>query len=365
MSSVIAQAPVRPQSPSSVKLHYIQALRGLAATLVLFDHILTTLIKYGDIPASYAPLFARLGGVGVSIFFVISGFIMMHMEGEGGHAPQAARTFLLKRIIRIAPVYWLATALSFVLLVLVKKPEPPIYLAKSLLFIPYFSSVEQAMYPVVAQGWTLNYEMVFYLAFAAAMMAPGRLGFLALTALFGALAALGATGIFGPTGNVGATVMGFYADPIILLFPIGMGVALAQRRWPRLFENSYPMLVAIGLVALDIMIFANASLHENALATLTTFAISIASVGVCAMHGGQPVGWSSRLWEMLGDSSYSLYLFHTLVLAVLNRTLDAHGLWRAGLYISTAFIVATGVAYAIYGFIEKPVTERLRRSLLA
>lgn len=95
------------------KFHHIQVLRAIAASLVILDHALGSLINYGGVADGYAPLFRHFGGAGVAVFFVISGFIMMHMSYDDIGSPQAARTFIRRRIIRIVPAYWLATFASF------------------------------------------------------------------------------------------------------------------------------------------------------------------------------------------------------------------------------------------------------------
>ncbi len=128
----------------------IQTLRALAALSVLFYHESST--KF------------TVGAVGVDIFFVISGFIM----GTIGYR-ETPLDFMMKRIIRIVPLYWLVTA-AVCLVSLI----PGVFhqfscdlpsLLQSLFFIPY---VNQAGHiePLMVPGWTLNYEMFFYAVFA-------------------------------------------------------------------------------------------------------------------------------------------------------------------------------------------------------
>ena len=106
------------------------------------------------------------GAAGVDIFFVVSGFIMVVTTMKRDMAPGE---FLLHRIARIVPVYWVVTILLFAIVMYGFKPVgimrmQPDWLAKSLLFIPF--DRDGRVEPIISVGWTLNYEMFFYLLFA-------------------------------------------------------------------------------------------------------------------------------------------------------------------------------------------------------
>lgn len=128
----------------------IQAMRGLAALSVIFHHI----------------YFIENGSFGVDLFFCISGFIMMYVT----HI--STEKFMIKRLIRIVPLYYSITFATFAGILIYpslfdKTIADPVYLLKSCLFLtPLFGGPEQ---PVVKVGWTLNYEMLFYLVIWIAM----------------------------------------------------------------------------------------------------------------------------------------------------------------------------------------------------
>ena len=131
------------------RLHFdgIQTLRGLAAILVVMEHI----------------RFFACGAFGVDIFFCISGFmIMLTTQNDTGY-------FFKKRLIRIVPFYWIMTLGSFALMLLFpsmfQASEATLSrLVKSLLFIP-FDMGSGVLQPLLRIGWTVNCEMFFYLLF--------------------------------------------------------------------------------------------------------------------------------------------------------------------------------------------------------
>jgi peptidoglycan/LPS O-acetylase OafA/YrhL len=158
--------------------YHIQALRGVAASLVVIDHALGPLVEHGILPAWFGPVSFSIGGLGVYTFFVISGFIMINMSYDDfGHLPKAF-SFATRRITRIVPTYWMATLLAFAIYTVLPLSRHPSWLDlfESLTFIPYSTGPTADMEPVLGQGWTLNYEMFFYALFAIALILPRRVG---------------------------------------------------------------------------------------------------------------------------------------------------------------------------------------------
>jgi len=140
-----------------IELKSLQILRAVAAISVVYFHI-------GSGP--YAPIptpIPTFGSFGVDIFFVISGFVMAMVVAKG----HSARSFAISRLTRIVPLYWILT--TCLLLLAAVKPDllssttaNLLNYLKSLCFIPYFKE-NGSLTPMLAVGWTLNYEMFFYL----------------------------------------------------------------------------------------------------------------------------------------------------------------------------------------------------------
>jgi peptidoglycan/LPS O-acetylase OafA/YrhL len=126
----------------------IQLLRAIAALSIVYLHCTT---------AGNYKLFST-GAFGVDIFFIISGFIIAYMVSKN------TENFLIKRIIRIVPLYFLATvAMTLTVMFfsgfLDNRTISISGFIKSILFIP---GPENSGLPILIQGWSLNYEMFFY-----------------------------------------------------------------------------------------------------------------------------------------------------------------------------------------------------------
>src|SRR5579864_5665311 len=118
--------------------HHIQALRGIAASLVVLDHAFGPLIEHGILPRWFDPVRFSIGGFGVSTFFVISGFIMITMAYDDFGYVGKSISFAERRILRIVPTYWIGTLLAFALYQVLSLSSHPSFLDlfKSLTFIP-------------------------------------------------------------------------------------------------------------------------------------------------------------------------------------------------------------------------------------
>lgn len=198
------------------QLYNIQALRGLAAMMVVLHHLAIP-IPFFD--ANDRSMFHH-GQAGVDIFFIISGFIMAYGALQGPDEPAA---FMRRRLIRIIPLYWLVTGIVFALTLTAPRLFPLITaswtaLAQSLLFIP------QPRPPVLLVAWTLNFEMLFYVIFAMGLVWTGRARFIVPVATIGALVLIGLTQVSQ------GYLFQFFTDPIMLEFCAGIGLALVCRR---------------------------------------------------------------------------------------------------------------------------------------
>jgi len=347
------------------KLHHIQALRGIAASMVVVDHAMGPLVKHGVLPTYFDTVRYNFGALGVDIFFVISGFIMIRTSGEDFGSLQNSLSFAMKRIIRIVPIYWVTTLLIFLFHTHVGGSANVYELFKSLLFIPYAAGDRLLMEPLLGPGWTLNYEMFFYALFSLALIFPRRIGLPGLFIAFAGITVGGAA--LRPLSDASnpSTILTFWSHPIILLFAAGVCIGSLERKFRGSFHLSYSFQIACILIASQVfavIVFRiPADLPFSGAALF--WAPDILAVAVCVVEAQASGSRFEFYAERIGDASYSTYITHVFVLAALNKVLPISTAVLSATYLIVALLGSNLVGIFVNRSFEIPVTSFLRNSL--
>jgi exopolysaccharide production protein ExoZ len=265
--------------------------------------------------------------------------------------PTTPVRFLRDRLERIAPVYWIATGVMVAGALAGFFPNMKLTLGHvlgSLFFVPHRSPSNGEIWPVLVQGWTLNYEMFFYAVFAGCLLLPSRTRLAALASVFVGLAG------FGLIGSSGNPVFATYTDPIILEFLIG---ALIGKLW---LEGRIPSpATGAALVVAALLGFAFVGVTYIGFGPLAFGPLAAALlIGVLALEKAGVVR-DLRPIRYLGDSSYSIYLWHTMAISVVAKLGPSLSIPAAPAMI---LAVAAGVAVGIgaYEMLEKPISAALK-----
>ncbi len=287
--------------------------------------------------------FVSKGVVGIDIFFVISGLVIF-LSTQKSDMP--ASRFILHRLIRIVPAYWLYTA-AMGLLLLAAAPMLPHQVIGwqnfllSLVFIPSENPGGYGLYPTLNVGWTLNYEMFFYVLFSMVFLFKQRHRPLIIAAaLFGVSEVLARAGV----------ISRFYGNDIIYEFLLGIGIGILYRRgWIR--EALWLPLagIAVGLYAIN---------HLTNDQRLLNWGLPSALI-VLSCISLEPYFRGSRLLKVLGDCSYSVYLLHVLVLYGGLLMAQRYGLSPYLVFAFCVPVIAIG-AWLSYEWIEKGMYRRLK-----
>jgi len=308
---------VAAESGATVKsdrIYSLQALRGIAAAMVVLAHA----IEHAPKVASNSVMLT--GRFGVEIFFVISGFVISYVAGSGVFRPGS---FLFRRVWRVVPLYWaltlLVAALAFAAPSIFKTTSFDLgYFIKSLLFIPDPLPGTTDYRPLFKLGWTLNYEMFFYLLIAALFWCRS----MTIRAI-GLSLVLGALVLAGFLLRPEPSMLAFYLSPKLFPFIGGVWAAVLWRR-NLIQDNAKPLAIVAALLfvgftgwAYQLPRSSNPYTYDHIIMSIAAF-MSVLLVLSCE-------GFFKRLrgstW--LGDISYSLYLVHMFVVgagwAVLNK----------------------------------------------
>jgi exopolysaccharide production protein ExoZ len=306
-----------------------------------------------------------LGWTGVAVFFVISGLIMVRSSYDSFGTLAQARRFWIRRILRIVPLYWLATIVFLIVALMRTNAVDVVEVIKSLLFVPYFSPRLSDMKPIVPQGWTLNYEMMFYAIFTLALILKRGWGLAWI--LFVLMGLVGCHVIFWPPSPYldPVTPFQFWTDPIILLFALGMIVGQLEQRAHRRHEVPCPIVCSLALIFLCVCAFVTlGGTFPLQIAWQLLFAVvAVCTVYVCTSGSAAAAGRAEQVLETAGDASYSTYLIHPLVLMAFAT---AWGALPRSTQHPTAFVIISILLSNLAGYfahvlIERPFSEKMRR----
>lgn len=347
------------------KLRALQSLRAIAALLVILDHTVGLTAGHGFLHEPLNSWATFLGAQGVSIFFILSGFIMTYTAdtAEDQTPPHIRAThFAVRRIIRVVPLYWILTVVTAIPMFLIGLHRPVgITVArfmKSLFFIPYLDAGGN-MTPVLPIGWTLNYEMAFYALFAAILLLPHRVRTAALLGVLSVVVIAGS--FFYPifSGVNPHSPLAFLSNPVILLFGLGAALGWLKLEYPQWLLQVQGVPLVAPLLAINFCVFALA-VHHSPIALRWSVLFWFADCLIVALCAFGRAGTWPRL-ETLGDASYSLYLIHLLpVFAMYFLWQSLHFLYPV-VFISVTVGLAIATGLAVYRWIERPLTRAILR----
>ena len=286
------------------KLHSIQVLRAVAALLVALFHVQMSFSSdFGTGNPTQDYLFA-FGAVGVHIFFVISGLVMVLTTANAKYSP---RKFISRRLLRIYPIYWICAAIYFAVYWLIGQPYTLTAWETigSLMLLPAHSAA------IIGPGWTLAYEMYFYLMFAM-FMSLTLLGWsmekalLALSATFFVL--IGSRAIF----DIDDQTLSVMTNPLLLEFLSGMLIGWLIAR------GKVPNIGWLAMIA-GVLAYAGAiAIGYDITTRVLTMGIGsfLLVLGAVAWEIHRGANRTIEYLSRFGDGSYALYLIHIIVIAV-------------------------------------------------
>ncbi|MCH4880461.1 acyltransferase [Pseudomonas sp. TMW22090] len=333
----------------SDKYDSIQVLRFIAALAVVICHSAFYAQERLD-PASfrYGP-----GSNGVSLFFVISGFVMILASEKLQGTADGWKHFATRRLARIVPLYWIATTIKVAVLItathfVLHADIDWLYIIKSYFFIPAIN-IDNQIKPLLGVGWTLLFEMFFYTTFTACLFFKiNAIRFCAGFFFLLSLASFFKTEDWPPAFY-------FYADPYVLNFLWGMLAA-------RLIQQHIYMPKYIAIISITF------SLAYLFLPRTTewggTIPYGIASL--LTVYGCASLEKTSRIsmpkvFVWLGAASYSIYLFHPLLSPAAPEILKRVGLISPSVSVLLSILIAIVAGSIFYVLIENPATLKLNQ----
>jgi exopolysaccharide production protein ExoZ len=348
---------------SAARIELLEVGRGLAALCVTMLHAATAMAPVQYSGAIGFNGFFKLGFLGVDFFFILSGFIILYVHWADINSPKYARRYVMRRLIRVFPTYWiiLAFTLGFNLLFQSEKIT-----VTALSTLQQTSLTAQNLWLGVA--WSLQHELIFYGLFLI-IIVTRNIGILIFGLWFCSILILK---MFAPhfydytiqffAPNQNRTFYLIFLHPANLDFLLGMSIALCSLKTPRYLPyliSLYSILFLAGVAVMEWRHFDWDSFWRFPW-TGCGFAALLGLMVISSKY----IPTVPRAFTYLGTISYSLYLIHLLPISIVYAGLARLGIYKAlpeALVFLMAIVAAIATASASYYGLEKPIIARFQR----
>ncbi len=340
---------------TSRTFHSVQALRAIAALLVVVFHLQIVEQKYSA-TTPLIPTLMRYADSGVDLFFVLSGFVMTTIAAGSYGSPHNAGRFLLRRCWRVLPLYWLYTSVVVALMLLAPGMANSSYQDQSI--VASYLLWPQSQLPLLTVGWTLIHEMFFYLVMAG-MIAFARESLLPWLLLGWAVLTLCAQQLLGPAAAPWQLVA---SSPLTLEFIAGALVGLYWQRLPAALALPVAGLGAAGFLSTLLILAGLDAAAPSAALRALGFGLPAAllTLGLVRWERASAPVLPPALLR-IGDSSYSLYLSHVFVISAAGRLWQKSGwnstTWQSGLFVLLTLLACVGAGLVSWRLLEQPLQK--------
>lgn len=336
------------------KNYSLQALRAIAALLVVFAHSMTQINMAKDIGGNLGHImktFESFGGLGVYIFFIISGYIMSYTTNNKNGGTDAAFDFLKKRFLRVYPVYWICLTVLLIgwgMGIFLKSHDYSINkIIFSYMLVPFTDVNSDSINPVLSQGWTLMYEVFFYLTFSFLLFfhvnSWKKIFYLFLSYSLIYICSLTQIVAF-DAFNI------FFQKGSFFLFIVGMIIFELETKAKKMMSELrvYLFFVFLSLLMTFFAFISAFNIHEN----LIMYPLAVIVFLLFNTHN-----INNKYLNLLGDASYSIYLTHGFLVMLFGNIIKRFDFPFLYVFISAIipFCCSLIVGVYFYRYVELKV----------
>lgn len=350
---------------STHSIKSIQALRGIAAFLVVLFHY-----KWAVDIDLYNPIVSALfnsGGLGVTIFFILSGFVMIYSSRN----KNSAVNFAINRFSRIYPAYLFFIVLCFAIdgaMSTFHYTDKTTSFVRSFFFLPSITDNAPAYINVNSVSgvrWTLNYEMYFYLLMSLSFIFS-RKTIALLSLFFIVLVVIPIISGFYPGIEIqgypyGSELLGFVTNPIMYEFLLGIIIATLYIK----FKHNVSRFSSVLFFIVSVLFVGYYSLFNGYNDHgLKSSAVFMAILFLAIVFNRE---WLDKATPMilyyLGEISFSVYLLHNPMMSITRKYIYSTDKgWHVFI---TALLLTFITAHFSHKYLEVKASKTLREFLMS
>lgn len=313
------------------RIEIIQIIRFLGAFCIILYH---------------SNLVGEHGYFGVEIFSIISGYIIVYSTRE----KEDKIHFLFKRLIRILPLYWIMTLFTYIIICVypglsIMSEAKPEYLIKSMLFFPFQNSKGYNV-PILGVGWTLNYEVFFYLIFFVAIcINHSYRGIITCVAIVCLIA----------IGKAWGGYLKYYTNSFLLEFAFGILAFYIVKYLQKWVRGNYSRIVCLILAIVSLVWMFFDLTRYSALPRCVRIGIP-ALVFFCAVLLWGKTMQFNKFFLECGNMSFSIYLVEYFTTAIYKIIVKNQPIVTKVMAFFVMMLITLSISYVPYRVIEVKFT---------
>lgn len=326
-------------------IYSVQYMRAIAALMIVIHHAAWKGEQYSSDPLSWF----NVGGIGVDLFFIISGYIMCYTVDRNR---TDFLSFIKARFFRIIPLYWVLTTLA--LGVYIFFPDKINSSGGSTNLIASYTLFPVEGKFLINNGWTLSYELLFYFIFSTCLAFKTLYKYLIPCFIIFLLV------VSGLLIGEGHYLIDFLTSYYLLEFMLGIFAFYISKKT----NKNLPLggfLISCSVTAVILVNINNLGFERVIQYGVPAFFFFLGMLFMEPYFNKNKSKFFSSLLKALGDSSYSLYLFHPFSLVVFSIVLSRLGLADYGIVFVVGLVLMSLISgYVCYLLLEKPLVKLMK-----
>jgi peptidoglycan/LPS O-acetylase OafA/YrhL len=337
----------------TMRVSELDLLRFVAAMMVVIFHYAFrgyAANNYSPIAYSEISGWAQYGYLGVQLFFMISGFVILMTASSGG-----LRKFIVSRVTRLYPAFWFCCTLTFVAVLLFGAPRFTASLKQYLVNMTMFA--EFLSIPAIdGVYWTLTVELKFY-AMIAIVLAAGRLKNIQIVLIAWLIATL-VLDVF-PSWRLSQAIIAAQAQ----FFVAGAMCFLIYSNGATLTRIA--VLVACWVISIQRELAGLSVFAEHYHSQLNPIVVALLITifyGVMTSIAFRVTGFFARRnWVAVGALTYPLYLVHQNIGYIVFNA--ANGIVNRYVLLAATIVAMLGLAFLVHVLVERKAAKILKKVL--